>query len=90
MGERKVLIVHLLPYRARWHFRFAGVQGPTPTLMARTIVMQVLNKYYPPDFDPELLPRNKKPRDKQVCTRLRGAVCARQRVLDCVRSAAGI
>ena len=29
--------------------------------------MQVLNKYYPPDFDPELLPRNKKPKDRQVC-----------------------
>ena len=27
---------------------------------------QVLNKYYPPDFDPELLPRNRKPKDRQV------------------------
>jgi hypothetical protein len=27
---------------------------------------QVLNKYYPPDFDPELIPRNKKPRDRQI------------------------
>lgn len=26
-------------------------------------LLQVLNKYYPPDFDPELIPRNKKPRE---------------------------
>ena len=34
--------------------------------------LQVLNKYYPPDFDPELIPRNKKPRDRQieVCFRI--------------------
>jgi len=31
---------------------------------------QVLNKYYPPDFDPELLPRNKKPRDRQIEVRI--------------------
>ena len=29
-------------------------------------VLQVLNKYFPPDFDPELVPRNKKPRDRQI------------------------
>lgn len=29
-------------------------------------LVQVLNKYYPPDFDPELLPKNSKPRDRQV------------------------
>ena len=32
--------------------------------------IQVLNKYYPPDFDPELLPRNKKPRDRQIEVRI--------------------
>jgi hypothetical protein len=31
--------------------------------------VQVLNKYYPPDFDPELLPKNSKPRDRQVSRR---------------------
>ncbi|EKX49071.1 hypothetical protein GUITHDRAFT_68172, partial [Guillardia theta CCMP2712] len=32
--------------------------------------MQVLNKYYPPDFDPTLLPRNRKPRDRQIEVRI--------------------
>jgi len=31
---------------------------------------KVLNKYYPPDFDPSLIPRNKKPRDRQQVVRL--------------------
>lgn len=31
---------------------------------------KVLNKYYPPDFDPALLPRNKKPKDKQIVVRV--------------------
>jgi hypothetical protein len=30
---------------------------------------KVLNKYYPADFDPALLPRNKKPRDQQIKVR---------------------
>ena len=34
------------------------------------LLAQVLNKYYPPDFDPELLPRNKKPRDRQIEVRI--------------------
>lgn len=30
---------------------------------------KVLNKYYPPDFDPALLPRNKKPKDEKITVR---------------------
>ena len=30
---------------------------------------KVLNKYYPPDFDPAILPRNHKPKDMQMKVR---------------------
>lgn len=30
---------------------------------------KVLNKYYPPNFDPSLIPRNKKPKTKQITIR---------------------
>jgi DNA-directed RNA polymerase subunit RPC12/RpoP len=31
---------------------------------------KVLNKYYPPDFDPALLPRGRKPKDGQITVRM--------------------
>eukprot|EP00736_Rhodelphis_marinus_P013121 Rmarinus@m.9938 len=31
---------------------------------------KVINKYYPPDFDPAKIPRNRKPRDMQVSVRI--------------------
>eukprot|EP00455_Lapot_gusevi_P045189 TRINITY_DN5750_c0_g2_i2.p1 TRINITY_DN5750_c0_g2~~TRINITY_DN5750_c0_g2_i2.p1 ORF type:complete len:317 (-),score=83.99 TRINITY_DN5750_c0_g2_i2:37-987(-) len=31
---------------------------------------KVLVKYYPPDFDPELLPRNRRPRDQKIVVRM--------------------
>eukprot|EP00002_Diphylleia_rotans_P036200 TRINITY_DN7951_c0_g1_i2.p1 TRINITY_DN7951_c0_g1~~TRINITY_DN7951_c0_g1_i2.p1 ORF type:complete len:249 (-),score=53.80 TRINITY_DN7951_c0_g1_i2:744-1490(-) len=31
---------------------------------------KVLNKYYPPDFDPALIPRNRRPKDKQDKVRM--------------------
>ena len=31
---------------------------------------KVLNKYFPPDFDPSLVPRTKKPKDKQQEVRM--------------------
>ena len=31
---------------------------------------KVLNKYYPPDFDPTLIPRNRKPKDRKYTVNL--------------------
>lgn len=31
---------------------------------------KVLNKYYPPDFDPNKIPRRKMPKDRQYVVRL--------------------
>ena len=31
---------------------------------------KVLNKYYPPDFDPSKIPKSKEPRNKTFCIRL--------------------
>lgn len=41
-----------------------------PRALAKMSERKVLNKYYPPDFDPSKIPRRKMPKDKQELIRL--------------------
>jgi len=42
----------------------------SPLYNALTIRLAVLNKYFPPDFDPSLIPRRKQPKNSQQVVRL--------------------
>ena len=61
MGERKV---GLLP-ACRIYLCSSAVLG-----LMRLCLLQVLNKYYPPDFDPAKLPRGKRPDHNSMKVRM--------------------
>jgi len=59
------LVPHPLPFHTTTHPLF-----PTPSSPLSMSERKVLNKYFPPDFDPALIPRRKQPKDLQHKVRL--------------------